>query len=73
MLLLQRNDQDLDWVELAELIDSLERFALNTDQDLQLERDILRKWQQAQKLVAPTNRKELSTEEGTVLDGTVLH
>jgi len=46
-LLLQWKDQDLDQVELAELVDSLERFALNTDKDLQLERDILGKWQQA--------------------------
>jgi len=37
-LLLQQKDQDIDRVELAELIDSLERFALNTDKDLQLER-----------------------------------
>ncbi|KAF8419211.1 hypothetical protein EV426DRAFT_616367, partial [Tirmania nivea] len=36
-LLLQQKDQDIDRVELAELIDSLERFALNTDQELQLE------------------------------------
>jgi len=72
-LLLQQKNQDIDRVELAGLIDSLERFALNTDKDLQLERDTLRKWQQTQKLAAPINRKELSTEEGTVLNGTVLH
>ncbi|RPB27307.1 hypothetical protein L211DRAFT_846138 [Terfezia boudieri ATCC MYA-4762] len=72
-LLLQQKNQDIDRVELAKLIDSLERFALNTDKDLQLERDILRKWQQAQKLAAPITRKELSTEEGTVFDGIVLH
>jgi len=58
---------------VAELIDSLERFALNTDKDLQLEQDVLRKWQQAQKLAAPINRKELSTDEGTFLDGTILY
>ncbi|KAF8417554.1 hypothetical protein EV426DRAFT_622399 [Tirmania nivea] len=43
-LLLQRKDQDID-----------RGFALNTDQDLQLERDTLRKWQQAQELAAPIN------------------
>ena len=58
---------------MAELIDSLERFAIKTDGDLQLERDTLRKWKQTQKLAAPVNRKELNTEEGTVLDGSVLH
>ena len=72
-LLLQRKDEDLDRAELAGVIDSLERFAINTDKNLQLERDTLRKWQQAQKLAAPVNRKELQTTEGTVLDGAVLH
>ena len=41
-LLLQRKDGDLDRAELAGVIDSLERFAINTDKDLQLERDTLR-------------------------------
>jgi len=42
-LLLQRKDEDLDRAELAGVIDLLERFAINTDKDLQLERDALRK------------------------------
>ncbi|KAF8422214.1 hypothetical protein EV426DRAFT_606507, partial [Tirmania nivea] len=49
-LLLQRKDQDIDRVELVELIDSLERFALNTDHDLQLEA-------RAQRMSQPLSRK----------------
>jgi len=36
-LILQQKDQDIDRVELAELIDFSERFAVNTNKDLQLE------------------------------------
>jgi len=72
-LLLQQKDQNIHQDELVELIDSLERFALNTNKDLQLEREILRKWQQAQRLAVPINRKELTTEGGTFLDNIVLH
>ena len=36
-LLLRWKDQNIDRAELVELIDYLEKFALNTDKDLQLE------------------------------------
>jgi len=55
------------------LIDSLEKFAISKDKDLQLERDINQKWQAAQALKAPTDRRELKSRfGGQVLDGAVL-
>jgi len=44
-LLLKKSRNSHD-TELAEFIDSLERFAINKDKDLQLERDINQKWQE---------------------------
>jgi len=65
-----RNSHDM---ELAELINSLERFAINKDKDLQLERDINQKWQAAQALKAPADRRELRSRfGGQVLDRAVL-
>jgi len=43
-LLLQRRGQNINREELVGLIDSLERFAIGTDKDLQLERGIHKKW-----------------------------
>jgi len=55
------------------LIDSLERLVINKDKDLQLEQDINQKWQAAQALKAPTDRRELRSRfVGQVLDGAVL-
>jgi len=50
--------------QLAELVDSLERFAINKDTELQLEKDIDQQRQQAQALKAPTERRELRTRIG---------
>ena len=49
----------------------MEQLAIGTDKHLQLARDIHKKWQEAQKLAAPVNWTELSTEEGMVLDDAV--
>ena len=37
----------------------MERFGINTNNDLQLERDTLREWQQGQKLAAPGTTSDL--------------
>jgi len=51
----------------------LERFAINKDKDLQGKQAINQKWQEAQALKAPTNRRELRSRfGGQVLDGAVL-
>ena len=60
--------------ELADLIDSLERFAIGTDRDLQLERETNRKWRETQKLAAPVDRRDLQAQaiSGKVLDAATL-
>ena len=60
--------------ELADLIDSLERFAIGADRDLQLERETNRKWRETQKLAAPIDRRELQAQaiSGKVLDAATL-
>lgn len=58
--LLLKSDSSLSseqQVELVDLIDSIERFAIGTDRDLQLEREANRKWRETQKLAAPNDRK----------------
>ena len=58
--------------KLLDLIDSLQRFAISRDTDLQLERDTTRKWKEAQRMQAKPDRRELGTDLGLVLDGAVL-
>jgi len=60
--------------ELAGLIDSLERFAIATDRDLQLGRDTNKKWRETQKLSPPIDRRELKAQNmgGKVMDGCTL-
>lgn len=58
-----------------DLIDSLERFAIGVDRDLQLERETNRKWREAQKFSAPADRRELQAQaiSGKVLDAATLN
>lgn len=71
-LRLKSKEVDLDRADLADLIQQLEKFGIAADKDQELEWRTLQQWQEAQKLEAKVDRRELGRSHGWVIDGKTL-
>jgi len=69
---LKSKDADLNRAELAYLIQQLQNFGIAAEKDRELERKTLQQWQEAQKLEAKVDKRELGRSHGRVMDGKTL-
>jgi len=71
-LQLKSKQGEVNRVELADLIQQLEKFGIAADKDRELERRTLQQWQEAQKMEAKVDKRELGRSRGRVMDGKTL-